>query len=117
LINSKGTTKVKLYGIGFVNSTGTYLKSKFRSNLRGNLTCGTGDCIKMATYIDKSTIQSDTYPQPLVNYQDNNDNIWYDGMATEGCVYGNTFTENGIEIYYYMDPVYQNLSQYGSPAN
>ncbi len=38
-------------------------------------------------------------------------------MATEGCVYGNTFTENGIEIYYYTDPIYQNLSEYGSPAN
>ena len=38
-------------------------------------------------------------------------------MATEGCVYGNTFTENGIEIYYYTDPLYEKLSQYGSPAN
>jgi hypothetical protein len=71
----------------------------------------------MATYIDKTTILSDTFPQSLVTYQDAGDNILFDGMATEGCVYGNTFTENGIEIYYYTDPIYQNLSQLGSPAN
>ena len=38
-------------------------------------------------------------------------------MATEACVYGNTFTENGIEIFYYEEPIYQNLSSQGSPAN
>ena len=29
LISAKGTTTVRLYGIGFVNSTGTFLKAKF----------------------------------------------------------------------------------------
>mmetsp|Transcript_29952 Transcript_29952/g.22198 ORF Transcript_29952/g.22198 Transcript_29952/m.22198 type:complete len:133 (-) Transcript_29952:898-1296(-) len=38
-------------------------------------------------------------------------------MATEACVYGNTFTENHIEIFYYEEPVYIDLSQYGSPSN
>ena len=38
-------------------------------------------------------------------------------MGTEGCVYGNTFTENNIEIWYYDDPIYQSLSSYGTPAN
>jgi hypothetical protein len=38
-------------------------------------------------------------------------------MAVEACVYGSTFTENNIEIWYYEEPTYQTLSQYGSPSN
>ena len=55
----------------------------------------------MAEYIDKSTIETNTFPQNVVNYADNGENVGFDGMATEGCVYGDTFTENGIEIYYF----------------
>lgn len=64
----------------------------------------------MADYIDKTTIESPTFPQNVVNYQDNGQNVMWDGMATEGCVYGNTFTENGIEIFYYAEPNYEKLS-------
>lgn len=50
-------------------------------------------------------------------YQDNSDNIKTDGMTVEASVYGNVFTENNIEIYYYEEPTYMQLSSYGSPAN
>jgi hypothetical protein len=74
LIHVKGTTRVRLYGFGFVNSTGTYLKAKFGSNSNRKLDCN-GDCIKMADYIDKSTIESPTFPQSVVTYADNGQNI------------------------------------------
>lgn len=61
LIHARGSTRVRLYGFGFVNSTGTFLKTKFLSITRGNLTCN-GDCIKMAEYIDKTIIESTTFP-------------------------------------------------------
>ena len=62
LISTKGTTRVRLYGFGFVNSTGTDLKTKIGSVKRGNLTCN-GDCVEMATYIDKNTIDTPTFMQ------------------------------------------------------
>ena len=61
LISPKGTTRVRLYGFGFVNSTGTDLKTKINSVKRGALSCS-GDCVEMATYIDKSTIETPTFP-------------------------------------------------------
>lgn len=36
-------------------------------------------------------------------------------MTVEASVYGNVFTENNIEIWYYDDPIYSSLSEYGSP--
>jgi hypothetical protein len=59
----RGTTKVRLYGFGFVNSTGTDLKTKFGTVDLGNLTCVGRECIQMAEYIDKSTIETPTFPQ------------------------------------------------------
>jgi hypothetical protein len=117
LISMKGTTLVRLYGFGFVNSTGTDLKAKFGTKTRGDLECSGKKCVEMATYIDKTTIETPTFPQNNVFYKDNGDNIKFDGMTTEACVYGSTYTDNQIEIWYYDDPIYSELSSYGSPAN
>ena len=38
-------------------------------------------------------------------------------MTVEASVYGNIFTENNIEIWYFEQPAYESLSSYGSPAN
>ena len=45
LINVKGTTRCRLYGFGFVNSTGTELKTKFGTVDEGDLQCTGGKCI------------------------------------------------------------------------
>jgi len=45
-----------------------------------------------------------------VNFADNGENIAYNGLAVEACVYGSTFTDNGIEVFYYKEPIYQSLS-------
>jgi len=117
LISTKGTTKVRLYGFGFVNSTGTDLKTKFGTVYRGDLSCSGNSCTMMATYIDKSTIETPTFSQKEVYHKDNGDNIKLDGMTVEASVYGNMFTENNIEIWYYDEPNYIDLSSSGSPAN
>lgn len=38
-------------------------------------------------------------------------------MTVEASVYGNVFTENNIEIWYYEEPIYASLSEYGCPQN
>ena len=41
----------------------------------------------------------------------------WDPMTIEGSVYENDFTENNVEIFYYQDPDFKNLSRDESPAN
>lgn len=68
LIHVRGSTRVRLIGFGFVNA-GNDLKSLIATNGRGSLKCGgTGSCIQQADFIDKSTIESPTFPQSTVSY-------------------------------------------------
>lgn len=62
LISVRGTTRVRLYGFGFVNSN-QELKTRISTIGRGALSCSGTSCIQQADYIDKSTIESPTYPQ------------------------------------------------------
>jgi len=39
-------------------------------------------------------------------FNDNGENIKFEGMAIEASVVGNAFTENNIEIWYYEQPDY-----------
>jgi len=61
LISVDGTTKVKIIGFGFVNSSET--QSQF-DNPDEHLVCGSTkqSCIKNAEYIDKNTLITETYP-------------------------------------------------------
>lgn len=59
LISVDGTTKVKIKGFGFVNSNET--KALFSSN-NNTLLCSGAYCIKEATYIDKYTLETSTFP-------------------------------------------------------
>ena len=103
LISTKGTTRVRLHGFGFVNASSD-LRTKLHHVGRGNLTCAGSNCIQVAEYIDKATIESPTYPQSSVSFSDNGANILLNGMAIEASVVGNAFTENNIEIWYYEQP-------------
>lgn len=86
LISARGTTKVRLYGFGFVNATGSELKTKFGTVERGELQCPNKPCIQMAEYIDKTTIETSTFPQTYVQYKDNAENIKLNGMTVEASV-------------------------------
>jgi hypothetical protein len=53
-----------------------------------------------------------------VSYKDTGDNIKQDGMVIESSVTGgSTFTENGIEIWYYETPDVISLNTNGAPIN
>lgn len=91
-------------------------KSKF-SNPSNPFQCSGTDCIKDATYIDKNTLETDTYPQSDVNYVSSGYNVGWDPMNIDASVYGNGFTENNVEIWYYEEPDYQGLNTDESPAN
>lgn len=61
LISVEGTTKVRLKGFGFVNSTDSKsLISSSSSTL--TLACQGKPCVKEARYIDKNTIETSTFP-------------------------------------------------------
>lgn len=118
LINTKGTTKVRLVGFGFVNA-GDDLKTKLSHVTRGELKCQGGSCLQSAEYVDKNTIESSTFPQSSVFFQDNmTENIHLNGMVIEASVTGGLgFTENGLEIWYYEQPDVIQLSVNGAPTN
>lgn len=69
-----------------------------------------------ATYIDKTTLETGTFQQQLVFYK-NNQNIGFDGLTVEASVFGGVFTQNNIEVFYYDEPIYESLNQYGTPSN
>jgi hypothetical protein len=98
LISTDGTTKIHIKGFGFVNSGET--KALF--NTTKYLYCGTdkSKCEKTATYIDKETLESETYQQINMNYDDGSNVLW-SPIFVEASVYGEDFTDNKVDIYYY----------------
>jgi hypothetical protein len=110
---------VRIKGFGFVNSTSS--KSLFASsNPSTVLHCQGKTCIRDATYIDKNTLETSTFPQALVNYKDNEQNVLWDPINIEASVYGSgesDFTDNGVQIFYYEEPDYKELSSDETPAN
>jgi hypothetical protein len=118
LISTRGTTRVRLVGFGFVNA-GDDLKTVVSHVSRGALQCQGGSCVMNAEYVDKNTIESPTFPQSSVFFKDNTtENIKLNGMAIEASVTGGLgYTENGLEIWYYEQPDVISLSVNGAPTN
>jgi hypothetical protein len=112
LIHVRGSTKIRLYGFGFVNSTDQgELKTLFSTAEPGPLTCSSKKCIKYSPadveYIDSKTLESPTFPQSMVYYKDKpSQNIMWAGLTAEAAVLREDFTQNDIEIYYFEDPIY-----------
>lgn len=98
MIHVKGTTKIRLYGFGFVNSTAEgELKTYFSTVDQGKLQCSSKKCIRYSpgdvTFIDSKTIESQTFAQATVFYQDSpNTNIMWQGMTAEAAVLREDFT-------------------------
>lgn len=55
-------------------------------------------------------------PQEQV-YRPDRTNIGEDPMSVEVSVYGNTFTENEIEVFYIYDPEYKTINRDSVPRN
>ena len=121
LLHKSGSTRVRIYGFGFVDATGSYLKALYNAPNQ-TLLCSGSACSQIATFIDKRNIETPSFPQSVVEYRDSGMNIGFDAMIVEAAVaandqYGGTFTDNKHELYYYDDPVYGQPSPNGAPAN
>ena len=108
LIATDGSTRVKVKGLGFVNSGET--KVKYHTYPKP-LKCGeSNDCIKPANFIDKNHIIADTLPQNQMTYADDGSKLEWDALYVEASVYNNDFTENRVPLYYYQEPEYEHYS-------
>lgn len=102
LINVDGSTKVKILGIGFVDSGET--KSKFANP--ENPLSSTDGIIKIATFIDKHTLETATIAQDKLLYSSNGQSVMWDKFYVEASVYNDEFTDNRISLHYYEEPTY-----------
>ena len=105
IVSKKGNTTITVTGYGFVNTTGTYLKVKY--GYKNNpLSCKGGHCWVMAKYINQNTIQAQTLPYKDVVYEGSQNELKADDFAVEVSVYGDDFTDNGVPIKYFGEPIY-----------
>ena len=98
MIATDGSTRVKVKGIGFVNSGETKVRYE---NVAFPIHCTEGNCIKPADYIDKNYIEADTLPQNQLTYVSNGQSVMWDPFYIEASVYNEDFTENRVALYYY----------------
>jgi len=117
LIPAKGGTKLTVKGFGFVD-TEHGVKSKFGSKDKGEFGCSSGSpCIAPATFVDGNNIITYSEPQDVMNYQGSHGNIGSDGFTVDVSVYGNQFTENGIQVFYIFDPDFISINRNSVPRN
>ena len=119
LVSVDGTTKIQIIGFGFVNSSTS--KSMVRASSPAfTLVCQGKPCIRDATFINQNVIETYINPQSIINYKENDQNILWDAMSIDASIHGgnfNDFTDNGVQIFFYEDPDYKELSVDESPAN
>jgi len=119
LIATDGSTQVSVKGLGFVNSGEA--KATF-SNRTHPLACGaagaaTSNCVKTATFKDKHTLITPTFPQSDCKYQDNDISVRWDPIYVDATVIGDEFTENNVELFYYEDPAVKGINIHEAPGN
>jgi IPT/TIG domain len=118
LISVDGTTKIRVIGFGFVNSTTS--KSMVRSPSGNTLVCQGKSCVRDAVFINQNTIETTVYPQALINYKENDQGIMWDPMSIDASIHGESlsdFTDNGVQIFFYEEPDFKELTIDESPAN
>jgi hypothetical protein len=108
-----GSTLLQIKGLGFVDSG--QCKAGF-DNRTSALTCGGGSCSKTAVFIDKNTLNTTSFPQSEVRYASGG-SVGWDPMYIDALVWGDQFTQNQVEVYYYEDPVLRSANIKEAPAN
>lgn len=113
LLAVDGSTLIQIKGLGFVDSG--QCKAEY-DNRTSSLTCGGANCARSATFIDKNTLNTTTFPQSEVRYSSGG-NVGWDPMYIDALVWGDQFTQNQVEVFYYEDPslISSNIAE--SPAN
>ncbi len=105
MVSRRGNTTVTIYGYGFVNTTGSFLKARY-GYLHKKLVCKGGPCAVMATYMDKNHIKATTFPYSDVTYEESGLPVGSQEFPVEVSVYGDHYTENNVTIFYFSEPIY-----------
>ena len=113
LISKRGGTKMTIKGFGFVDSGNSEISAKFGTLIpNDDITCaGHSTCTTPAKFVDKHTITTDSLPQSSLAYRNQNRNIGEDPMTVEVSVYGDSYTENDIQVYYIYDPDFKSVNR------
>lgn len=115
LIAIDGSTQVAIKGIGFVDSG--QAKALYSNRSRAVVCAGGSQCVKPATFKDKHTLITPTFPQSEVKYQGKDKSVLWDSLYIDATVIGDEFTENEVELFYYQDPILKSSNIVESPAN
>lgn len=113
LLATDGSTKVQIKGIGFVDSG--QCKAAYQ-NHTVDLFCGGYICAKSAVFIDKNTLNTTSFPQAEMAYQ-GGINVAWDPIYIDALVWGDQFTKNQVEMFYYEEPILKTTNINESPAN
>jgi hypothetical protein len=108
-----GSTHIQVKGLGFVDSG--QCKVTF-DNRTTALTCDGGICEKKAVFIDKNTLNTTSFPQGEVRYG-HGSSVGWDPMYIDALVWGDQYTANQVEVYYYEEPQLKSSNIAESPAN
>ena len=104
IVSKKGNTTITIKGNGFVNTTGTWLKIRY-GDTNKKLICKGGPCIVMGKYIDKNTIEAQTFAYTDVIVEKTGFSLEREEQfSVEVSVFGDYFTENHIKILYFTEP-------------
>jgi hypothetical protein len=114
LLATDGSTKVQIKGIGFVDSG--QCKAEY-NNRTHDLYCSGNYCVKSAIFIDKNTLNTTSFPQSEVNYYSSGGNVLWDPIYIDALVWGDQFTKNQVEVFYYEEPMLRAANINESPAN
>jgi hypothetical protein len=120
LIATDGTTQVQIKGIGFVDSADAKALYNNRSSASKAIGCGSvgiSECTRKATFVDKSTLLTSTYPQAEVRYTDTGNSVMWDPMSIDATVIGDEFTNNQVHVFYYENPTLLGANINEAPAN
>eukprot|EP00824_Muranothrix_gubernata_P008912 TRINITY_DN2148_c0_g1_i1.p1 TRINITY_DN2148_c0_g1~~TRINITY_DN2148_c0_g1_i1.p1 ORF type:complete len:1639 (+),score=352.12 TRINITY_DN2148_c0_g1_i1:139-5055(+) len=116
MVSTEGNTTIRIYGHGFVNTTGTFLNVKYDNKTRP-IVCNGKPCIKKARYISQYIVEAETFAMKDVVYEDTSEQVGTDEFCVEVSVYGNDYTENNITIFYFYVPEYGKISETILPSN
>jgi hypothetical protein len=107
-------TNLIVKGIGFVDSG--QCKCAF-DNRTSSLHCGGGVCAKPAGFIDKHTLNTTSFLQHEVTYYSSGATVGWDPMYIDCLVWGDQFTQNQVEVFYYDEVNLKGININESPAN
>ena len=114
LVSSRGTTKLRLDGYGFVQMEDDKTLVDYMDGGVG-LQCSGGACTRTYRVEDENLAEVDTFVQD--NVLKSGGNIGYDAFTVNMMDPAGRFAANDIDLWYYRDPVFNSLSSTFAYAN